>query len=75
MGKTTDGPGLAIEDFREGISPSNDNRIYKGWIHFTVYYIMGNPIVGPSKGAVVEVFFSAPRFLIGTKRDITTKVM
>jgi len=28
---------------------SDDNRIYKGWIHFTVYYIMGNSINGPSK--------------------------
>jgi len=57
-----------------GMSPS-DNRIYKGWIHFTVHYIMGNSIIGPSKGVLVGLSFREPRFLIGTKRKHCDRVM
>ena len=40
--------------------PVIDNRIYKGWIHFTIHYILGSIVYRPSLRGLGDVFFYPP---------------
>ena len=59
-GKTTEsyhGCPVCLLDQKD---PAIDNRIYKGWIHFTIHYILGSIDYRPSSRGLGDTFFYSP---------------